>query len=257
MTASRCEVAGYELAVDVSGAGSTSVVFVSGLGDGGETWREVVAALRVSAGPDEIRTITYDRAGIGASDPQPGPAPRTYGSAADELHDLLLALDVRPCVVVGHSIGGLIALLLARQHPGLVAGLVLVDSADHELFLDVDQPQLFLPDGDGPRAARFDVRASNDELAAGPLPTGRPAAVVACRPGRWLEITEPERYRPFGVAELDARWQEYQRRTAETIGGHHLVAAVGGHYVQLDQPPLVVDAVAQIVAAVRSPTHLG
>jgi pimeloyl-ACP methyl ester carboxylesterase len=48
---------------------------------------------------------------------------------ADDLAALVQALDLGPVIVVGYSLGGLVAQLLARRHPDMVAGLVLCATA--------------------------------------------------------------------------------------------------------------------------------
>ena len=46
-----------------------------------------------------------------------------------DLSALISLVGLGPCVVVGHSWGGLLALILAERHPSLVAGMVLADPA--------------------------------------------------------------------------------------------------------------------------------
>lgn len=58
-------------------------------------------------------------------------APFSLSACADDVAALIVALDLGPVIVVGYSMGGPIALLLARRHPGLVAGLVLCATAGH------------------------------------------------------------------------------------------------------------------------------
>lgn len=53
--------------------------------------------------------------------------PETLAEVSAHLHDLIGRLGTRPVVVVGQSLGGAMALLLARDHPDDVAGLVLLD----------------------------------------------------------------------------------------------------------------------------------
>jgi hypothetical protein len=54
------------------------------------------------------------------------------------------------------------------------------------------------------------------------------------------------------AAALDQAWQQMQTELAElSPQGTRVVATESGHYVQLDQPQLVIDAVKQVVAAVR------
>ncbi len=99
------------------------LVLVGGGGEVSLTWTPVFGALA-----ERGRTLAYDRAGLGASDPAP------EVTAVGQADDLAAVLDeVGPAVLVGHSWGGLVAQLTAWQHPRNVAGLVLVDSAHEEI----------------------------------------------------------------------------------------------------------------------------
>jgi pimeloyl-ACP methyl ester carboxylesterase len=69
---------------------------------------------------------SYDRAGFGWS--EPGAAPGDAQHAVDDLHSLLAnSGEPGPFVLVGHSNGGLRAVLYAHTYPQEVAGVVLVD----------------------------------------------------------------------------------------------------------------------------------
>ena len=77
------------------------------------------------------RSIAYDRAGLGLSDP--GPAPRDGLAIARDLEALLAAIGERgPFVLTGHSMAGLHTHLFAARNPRQVAGLVLVDAISPE-----------------------------------------------------------------------------------------------------------------------------
>lgn len=74
-----------------------------------------------------LRSVAYDRAGMGHS--EPGPPPRDGRAANADLAALLAALgETGPFVLAGHSMGGLSSRLFALSHPGRVSGLVLVDA---------------------------------------------------------------------------------------------------------------------------------
>jgi pimeloyl-ACP methyl ester carboxylesterase len=95
----------------------------SGRGDDFTVWGKVQPALsRVT------RTCSYDRAGFGWSDSQPGARDGVH--IADQLHALLIKAGITaPVVLVGHSIGGIYVRMYASKFPQKVAGLVLVDSS--------------------------------------------------------------------------------------------------------------------------------
>ena len=79
------------------------------------------------------RSLAYDRAGLGHSDP--GPQPRDGRAIVADLASLLRALDERgPVVLVGHSMGGLMVRLFALTHPDRTLGVVLVDAVTPDVM---------------------------------------------------------------------------------------------------------------------------
>lgn len=104
-----------------SGRGPTTVLLESGLGFPSYSWRKVQPSVARFT-----RVCSYDRAGLGFSDP--GPLPRTTTAITGDLIALIDMQRLRPpLVVVGSSMGGQVARLLAFRRPGQVAGLILVD----------------------------------------------------------------------------------------------------------------------------------
>lgn len=96
-----------------------SVLAIHGITANHRTWSWLVRAL------PGWRVIASDLRGRGGSRNLPGP----YGMAthADDLTAVIDAAGGGPVTVVGHSMGGFVALVLADQHPELVRRLVLVD----------------------------------------------------------------------------------------------------------------------------------
>lgn len=80
-----------------------------------------------------LRSLAYDRAGLGYSDA--GPAPRDGRAINDDLEALLGALrETGPILLVGHSMGGLMVRLFALERERPLAGLVLVDAVTPDVF---------------------------------------------------------------------------------------------------------------------------
>lgn len=80
-----------------------------------------------------LRSLAYDRAGLGHSDA--GPEPRDGRAINDDLEALLNALgETGPILLVGHSMGGLMVRLFALERTRPVAGLVLVDAVSPEVM---------------------------------------------------------------------------------------------------------------------------
>ena len=110
------------------GQGRVPVVFSSGLSD----WSSIWALVQPAIG-QRTRACSYDRAGLGYSDPAHRPA--TPIAAVEDLHALLHRSGTAlPAVLVGHSMGGFYAKLYAALYPADVAGLVLVDPAEERNF---------------------------------------------------------------------------------------------------------------------------
>lgn len=260
------DIGGYRLHLWCTGTGSPLVILESGLGGSAASWGYVQPEVARFT-----RVCSYDRAGLGYSDP--GPSPRTAGRIARELRDLLDRGGLsEPLVLVGASSGGFSVRLFATAHPERVAGLVLVD-ASHEdqghevpsiafiapllasigafrLFgvsFDID-PESFAPAvrgyvqatrfrAAGFRAAAGEIRsieATANEVRAGRRPLKEPLVVVT------------------GGRGADAHWRALQRDLAALSSrGCQIVAEESSHRVAFDQPPIVVDAIRAVVDAAR------
>ena len=126
------EVGSHRQHVQCLGQGSPLVVFDSALAASSLSWWRVQPQVARFT-----RTLSYDRAASGWS--EPGPLPRTVERLLQELRLLLRASREKPpYVLVGHSYGGLTLRLYASRYPDEVAGLVLVDPADPKEWLDPD-----------------------------------------------------------------------------------------------------------------------
>lgn len=93
----------------IGGHSGPLVVLEAGLGNTAATWVTVQRAVSASC-----RTVSYDRAGLGGSDP--GRAPRTLENMADDAEAFLDAAGIdEPAILVGHSWGGQLVRLLAQR----------------------------------------------------------------------------------------------------------------------------------------------
>jgi pimeloyl-ACP methyl ester carboxylesterase len=119
-------VNGRKIHVQRAGIGSPTVVFESAL------FGNSLSFARVQPEISKITsTLSYDRAGLGYSEPSPNPE-RVSAVIASELFELLETLDLRePLVLVGWSAGGIYIREFAHLHPEMVAGMVFIDSS-HE-----------------------------------------------------------------------------------------------------------------------------
>ncbi|MEV4847558.1 alpha/beta fold hydrolase [Micromonospora matsumotoense] len=100
------------------------VVLESGMAATAEHWERIAGPLG-----DRFTTVTYQRAGYGASRYR-GTGEYRFETMVDDLVELTRHVaGERPVVLVGHSLGGYLALLAAEQLGGQVRGVALVDSS--------------------------------------------------------------------------------------------------------------------------------
>jgi pimeloyl-ACP methyl ester carboxylesterase len=94
------------------------------------------AAVQAGLDADGLRSLAYDRAGLGLS--EPGPEPRDSAAIAGDLEALLAVLgETGPLIVCGHSMAGMHVRLFALRNAARIRGLVLVDATTPEA---IDHP---------------------------------------------------------------------------------------------------------------------
>ena len=104
-----------------TGTGSPTVIFESGIAATSQNWTWLQQQLS-----RHTTTISYDRLGLGWSSPATND--RTPSNLATEHHTLLGQAGIGPpYLLVGHSFGGLVARRFAADHPGKLAGVLLID----------------------------------------------------------------------------------------------------------------------------------
>ncbi|QRM32648.1 3-oxoadipate enol-lactonase [Microvirga sp. VF16] len=117
------KVNGVEIFHELSGpTGAPVVIFSNSLGTTLSMWDGVVPALR-----GRYRVLRYDTRGHGRS--QVVDAPITIDDLAADLRGLLDGLEIASAHVVGLSLGGMTAQMLASRYPDRVAGLTLMATA--------------------------------------------------------------------------------------------------------------------------------
>ena len=154
------DIGGRSLYLQCSGEGSPTVILESGLDGRGDVWsrdnlRPAGERTMVQPGVARFtRVCAYDRPGtLGEVNPDldpggpefypsrsdPVPQPRTTRDLMDDLHSLLGAADIPgPYVLAAHSAGGLVARLYASTYPDEVAGMVLIDTTNENVWRDFE-----------------------------------------------------------------------------------------------------------------------
>jgi pimeloyl-ACP methyl ester carboxylesterase len=250
------DIGGRRLLLRCTGHGSPTVVFEGGLTS---DWYELQNQL---AG--FTRVCSYDRPGGPGSRSDPASTPRTARDFVADLHALLHVAHVpEPYVLAGHSNSGLFSMLYASTHPRQVAGLVLIDAvhpatikrrlamlkplvspeeweALRQLMITVP-PRLIDPEGIDIWTSERQTRVA---LRRSPL---RPMPLVVLAHGH------PDDPPPPFVEHEERLWQQLQRELAQLVpGGRLVIATESGHDIPHEQPELVLDAIRDVVLAVRA-----
>ncbi|MGH3299601.1 MAG: alpha/beta fold hydrolase [Trebonia sp.] len=244
---------GHKLAFHVTPGHLPAIVLDAGGGLDSSYWNKMVPVLAAKTGSE---VITYDREGMGQSDPVPGPW-KVQNAVSDleaGLTDLGAARDV---ILVSHSEAGEIATYFTREHPGQVAGAVLVDAS---------LPQF----STGTEIARVAAATQAQVSAIKALPaksvTQADRQLLAVADGyvadqrAYHQVSWPasvpatvivSSQTPFPTSAPDARaWRAAQAEFAEAAPNRQLVtAARSSHDIPLDRPGLVE---AQVEAMVKT-----
>ncbi|HEV7689318.1 MAG TPA: alpha/beta hydrolase [Hyphomonadaceae bacterium] len=224
------------------------------------------------------RVCSYDRAGLGWSDP--APPGRNIPDLADDLHRLIEAARVPgPYILVGHSMGGLIVRSYVTKHPGSVAGVVLADASSETLFTtasaasrdksvaDIDAalktatpgvPVIALPPGADPMIA-FSLlpeilatqREENFAVSRSPPSMLKPQGFGTLGDIPLIVIRRGLAANPPSAT--DTAWRAAQEQmTALSTNSRLIVAERSGHVIPFDRPDVVADAVRSVIEAARS-----
>lgn len=283
MSGRRVQVAApsFSMHIDCAGEGRPAVVLESGLGDSFISWRKVHPQIAKFT-----QVCSYDRAGIGYSDSSS--RPRTSQVMADELNRLLHAAGVSPpYVLAGHSLGGYNVRVFAASYRHDVAGVVLVDASHPdqenrlppelrnmqgswmreaeflEFTMPLGIPRLLGLCDDDPvaRAAECNFHTARESVAE--MRSFRDSAAQAAASGTLGDLPlvvlshDPEKPSADMPPDLARSTNEAWEKMQEELGhlstrGTQQVVKNSAHYIQIDRPDAVVDAVQTIVQQVRT-----
>jgi pimeloyl-ACP methyl ester carboxylesterase len=224
-----------------AGTGEPAVVLEAGMNCGAASWQRVIPLLA-----PHVRVAAYDRAGLGGSAPAPGLP--VIDRQIDDLASVITGLESGPCVLAGHSWGGMLVQLLAFRRPDLVAGLVLVDPGHEEMesalplalqwgrrIMRAIHPDELHGDVSASDAALRELRAAERAFPDAP--------VVVLSAARGFPLPRTVR----------VHWTRLQAGLAAAAPqGRHVVVDGTGHNIPRDRPDVVASTILAVAAQARA-----
>jgi pimeloyl-ACP methyl ester carboxylesterase len=253
---------GREMYLQCAGTGSPTVLFISGTRGAADEWDTLLADADPSAVStfDEVsqttRVCAYDRPGTTLASGEMSPStvvtqPTTARQSAEDLKKLMDAAgQPGPYVVVGLSLGGLIAQEFARTNSAEVEGLVLLDSANEYLVdtFSADQWTRWMAlvaasaDAAGSEVPAYEPSIA--ELREAPELPAIPTVVISSDHPWDLQVTPGE--------STWTGWVAAQAELARSLDAEHITDTDSGHGLPVERPALVTAAIFEVVDTVRT-----
>jgi pimeloyl-ACP methyl ester carboxylesterase len=234
---------GHTLAFHLTPGHGPTIVLDAGGGADSSYWKDIVPTLLKNTGST---IVTYDRAGMGASDEVPGP-----WKVDDAVSDLEAGLNqlgaTHNVLLVSHSLAGEIATYFADKNPQWVTGSVLVDASLPNFYTDGEITKIEAANKE--QVAELRKQPSTKQtrqllaVAAGyeamhrayhqiSWPDDVPATVIVSAKT------------PFDTPDDAQLWRDAQAQFAGAAPNRTLVvAANSSHDIPLDRPDVVVNAI--------------
>ena len=131
---------GLEIVGEVRGQGDTALIFLHGWGGDREYWKNQVGVFAA-----DYRVVAIDQAGHGESGK--GRKAWTADSLAGDVEAVVKALALKRVILVGHSMGGSVALMAAKRLPGTVIAVIGVDTLQNAEFKLPEEERKQILDG--------------------------------------------------------------------------------------------------------------
>lgn len=223
------------------GIGKPVVIFVSGLGEDSKTWQTVQDSIS-----NFTLTISYDRAGLGKS--EYNGEKKDLGSLVMELQQLINHLSIPgPFILVGHSMGCQIIKKYASIYPANIKSIIFLDPGYDERKLRTTLAdsvwqkrekalKMYQPPFNAAQQAELNNLNTNCHQAD--LITALPEVPIIM-----FTATRINQDFPGSAMELKVK-QETHRLWLQSLPWAKQTEVPGSrHYIHVDQPDLVIDAI--------------
>lgn len=263
---------GQKLWAEKYGAGQPVIILFNGAGDIVREWNSIIPVLAKTS-----TVVGFDYPGLGQSLPLVGLS-QTYtaAKAASNLQELLKALNLPPpYILVGHSIGRLYAAYFARRYPDEVAGIVTIDGNTVEnVFWNqlniTDTPknsnekvELFTKE-EKARTVKLEAQDQSlqqqkslssvemQELANNLEVLGKPRSAREIE-GLGHLPNVPLIALSAGTDPTYDLWHKSIKQFADQVPcSIFQVVPNSGHYIQIDQPEVVITAIQKVILTVQN-----
>lgn len=249
------EIQGKKQHVLTWGKGEPIVIFLNG---GGSDLKDFEIVQKVIS--EITKTFSYDKPGLGGSELID--SPRTLENVVSDLNELLKKegiVDV-PMIFVGHSMGGYVARYYLHRYPKNLVGLVLIDPGSEFLQNELRriqtkkenmtldsllESQIKLV----PLGFQMEVRAypkHDSLLKTFSIKTDIPITLLESNKVEVGDLMEEK------IIELQKKYyREFKRNVPQT---KIISTSKSGHFIQLDEPELVIDAIRDMITNVQENT---
>lgn len=222
------------------------VVFESGLGDDHTTWEKKNIVSSIS---QKIDIVTYDRAGYGKSGQ--GLNPRNISKLSSELAKVIEKFaNGRKVILVGHSWGGAVIRDYAIKNPTKTAALLFLDPS-HELYNSPDLEntiyEIMLKTYGANAGPTTEIRELSESLnylsKLSNLPN-IPVTVITS-----MKIDEASKEADAANKGSRQKWYDAHEQLRKGVNDFiHIKTLNSGHFIQVDEPNLVLEHLNTIIA---------
>jgi pimeloyl-ACP methyl ester carboxylesterase len=242
------ETNGHRMAFHVTPGHQPVIVLDAGGGLDSSYWNSILPSLARRTGSE---IITYDRAGMGASEEVKGPW-SLQGAAQDLATGLERLGATHDVILVADSMAGEVATALAQRHPGWLSGAVFVDASVPQFYTPKEVERVTAENSPGMAALKSapSTKANRQLLAY--------AASFAETSRAFHEMSWPATVpvvvivsgtSPFGTPQDASLWRRAQSQFAKGAPNRQLVIAGGSsHDVVHDRPAVIVTAVRDVIS---------
>jgi len=243
------DVGGHSLYLSCRGSGSPTAVYLHGAVQDTSAVPHQNGVAFQNLLIDGQRVCLYDRRNVGRSNSVEGP--QLPADAVADLRKLLAAAGVQPpYVLVGASFGGLLAYLYANQHPGEVAGMVLLDA----MFPDEFTLEHLLAPADRFQASDKEDETNTPERISHYKAQKAASAFIGKEPA--IPVTYLSSISESGVAvgdpELDRKVLRLQKAYVGRFAPGRFLRVDSPHFMERAIPDTIVEELRRVIATAGS-----